>query len=79
MKHLVNRLDVAMFNAILRRSAEDMPTDPAFDPISDPNILPIPIGQSSFRAGAQLKNAVSRCAFHQIFFVASCWAHILFV
>nr|GMC57674.1 Metal-response element-binding transcription factor 2 like [Ipomoea batatas] len=58
MKHLVNRLDVAMFNAILRRSAEDMPTDPAFDPISDPNILPIPIGQSSFRAGAQLKNAV---------------------
>lgn len=72
MKHLVNRLDVAMFNAILRRSAEDMPTDPAFDPINDPNILPVPFGKSSFRAGAQLKNAVSRCPFDQFFFVVSC-------
>lgn len=53
------RLDVAMFNAILRESAEEMPTDPVSDPISDPKVLPIPAGKSSFGAGAQLKNAVS--------------------
>lgn len=60
MKQLVNRLDVAMFNAILRESTEEMPTDPIFDPISDRKVLPIPPGKSSFGAGAQLKNAVSR-------------------
>ncbi|XP_016464063.1 uncharacterized protein LOC107787060 isoform X2 [Nicotiana tabacum] len=58
MKQLVSRLDVAMFNAILRESIEEMPTDPIFDPISDRKILPIPAGKSSFGAGAQLKNAV---------------------
>ena len=55
----MGRLDVAMFNAILRESAEDMPTDPISDPISDSKVLPIPSGKSSFGAGVQLKNAVS--------------------
>ncbi|XP_061370788.1 uncharacterized protein LOC133313429 isoform X2 [Gastrolobium bilobum] len=58
MEQLVNRLDVAMFNAILRESAEEMPTDPISDPISDSKVLPIPAGKSGFGAGAQLKNAV---------------------
>ncbi|KAL2903597.1 Myosin-H heavy chain [Bienertia sinuspersici] len=58
MEQLVDRLDVAMLNAILRDSDEDMPTDPMSDPISEPKVLPIPAGKSSFGAGAQLKNAV---------------------
>ncbi|XP_073021511.1 uncharacterized protein [Primulina eburnea] len=58
MEQLVNRLDAAMFNAILRESAEEMPTDPFSDPISDSKVLPIPAGKSSFGAGAQLKNAI---------------------
>lgn len=58
MEQLVGRLDVSMFNAILRESAEEMPTDPVSDPISDPKVLPIPAGKSSFGAGAQLKNAI---------------------
>lgn len=66
MEQLLNRLDVAMFNAILRESAEEMPTDPISDPISDSKVLPIPAGKSGFGAGVQLKNAVSDeifCAF----------------
>jgi hypothetical protein len=59
MEQLVNRLDVAMFNAILRESADEMPTDPVSDPISDSKVLPIPSGKSGFGAGAQLKNSVS--------------------
>ncbi|KAL8111651.1 hypothetical protein AgCh_019394 [Apium graveolens] len=58
MEQLVSRLDVAMFNAILRESAEEMPTDPVSDPIADSNVLPVPSGRSSFGAGAQLKNAI---------------------
>ncbi|CAN1794664.1 hypothetical protein LINPERHAP1_LOCUS20381 [Linum perenne] len=58
MEQLVARLDVAMFNAVLRESADEMPTDPVSDPISDPKVLPIPAGKSSFGAGAQLKNAI---------------------
>ncbi|MCD9641279.1 hypothetical protein HAX54_027371 [Datura stramonium] len=58
MEQLVSRLDVAMFNAILRESAEEMPTDPVSDPICDSKVLPIPAGKSSFGAGAQLKNAI---------------------
>lgn len=54
----MNRLDVAMFNAILRESDDDIPTDPVSDPIGDPRVLPIPSGKTSFGAGAQLKNAV---------------------
>ncbi|XVF85220.1 hypothetical protein PTKIN_Ptkin17bG0100400 [Pterospermum kingtungense] len=58
IEQLVGRLDVAMFNAILRESAEEMPTDPVSDPISDSKVLPIPSGKSGFGAGVQLKNAV---------------------
>lgn len=54
----MDRLDVAMFNAILRESAEEIPTDPVSDPISDPRVLPILACRSSFGSGAQLKNAV---------------------
>lgn len=58
MQQCVARLDVAMFNAILRESADDIPTDPVSDPISNSEVLPIPAGKASFAAGAQLKNAV---------------------
>ncbi|CAI9756355.1 unnamed protein product [Fraxinus pennsylvanica] len=58
MEQLVDRLDVAMFNAILRESAEEMPTDPVSDPITDSKVLPIPAGKSSFGGGVQLKNAI---------------------
>lgn len=58
MEQLVDRLDVAMFNAILRENAEEMPTDPVSDPISESKVLPIAAGRSSFGAGAQLKNAI---------------------
>ncbi|CAK9161708.1 unnamed protein product [Ilex paraguariensis] len=58
MEQCVARLDVAMFNAILRECADDLPTDPVSDPISDAKVLPIPGGKASFGAGAQLKNAI---------------------
>ncbi|XP_019429193.1 PREDICTED: uncharacterized protein LOC109336811 isoform X2 [Lupinus angustifolius] len=58
MEQCVARLDVAMFNAILRESADEMPTDPVSDPISDSKVLPIQPGKSSFGAGAQLKTVV---------------------
>lgn len=58
MEQCVARLDVAMFNAILRESVEDIPTDPVSDPISDATVLPIQPGNLSFGAGAQLKNSI---------------------
>lgn len=58
MEQCVARLDVAMFNAILRESANEIPTDPVSDPILDPKVLPIPAGDLSFGSGAQLKNSV---------------------
>ncbi|KAK1314534.1 hypothetical protein QJS10_CPA06g01770 [Acorus calamus] len=58
MEQCVARLDVAMFNAILRESANEIPTDPVSDPIVDPKVLPIPAGDLSFGSGAQLKNSV---------------------
>ncbi|KAL9241273.1 hypothetical protein vseg_015403 [Gypsophila vaccaria] len=58
MEQLADRLDVAMFNAILRDLEEDVPTDPTSDPITELKVLPVPAGKSSFGAGAQLKNAV---------------------
>ncbi|XP_074306953.1 uncharacterized protein LOC141642154 isoform X2 [Silene latifolia] len=58
MEECITRLDVAMFNAILRDSAEQIPTDPVSDPIVDSRVLPIPAGEFSFGSGAQLKNAV---------------------
>lgn len=64
MEQCIARLDVAMFNAILRESDDEIPTDPLSDPITDPKVLPIPSGKFSFGAGVQLKNAIgswSRC------------------
>ncbi|XP_074559915.1 uncharacterized protein LOC141815955 [Curcuma longa] len=58
MEQCVSRLDVAMFNAILRESAYEIPTNPISDPIIDPKVLPIPAGHLSFGSGAQLKNSV---------------------
>ncbi|KDP37358.1 hypothetical protein JCGZ_06812 [Jatropha curcas] len=58
MEQCVARLDVAMFNAILRESAHEVPTDPVSDPIVDSKVLPIPAGDLSFGSGAQLKNSV---------------------
>ncbi|KAM0940031.1 putative NT-type C2 domain, nucleoporin [Dioscorea sansibarensis] len=58
MEQCVSRLDVAMFNAILRESEDEIPTDPVSDPISDSKVLPVPSGKLSFGAGAQLKNAI---------------------
>ncbi|KAL8475281.1 hypothetical protein ACS0TY_028096 [Phlomoides rotata] len=58
MEQLIARLDVAMFNAILRESSDEIPTDPVADPISDAKVLPIPAGKASFGAGAQLKSAI---------------------
>ncbi|KAK8992975.1 hypothetical protein V6N11_049033 [Hibiscus sabdariffa] len=58
MEECVARLDVAMFNAVLRDSGDEIPTDPVSDPISDLLVLPIPAGKASFGAGAQLKNAI---------------------
>ncbi|OIV92348.1 hypothetical protein TanjilG_10558 [Lupinus angustifolius] len=58
MEQCIARLDVAMFNAILRESALEIPTDPISDPIVDSKVLPIPAGDLSFLSGAQLKNSV---------------------
>lgn len=58
MEQCVARLDVAMFNAILRKSADEVPTDPVSDAISDPKVLPIPPRKASFGAGAQLKTLI---------------------
>lgn len=54
----VERLDVAMFNGIMRNPEEDSPTDPLADPVTDLSVLPIPAGALTFGAGSQLKNAV---------------------
>ncbi|EAZ09559.1 hypothetical protein OsI_31838 [Oryza sativa Indica Group] len=58
MEHCVARLDVAMFNAVLRESANEVPSDPISDPIVDSRVLPIPAGDFSFGSGAQLKNSI---------------------
>ncbi|KAG1363863.1 hypothetical protein COCNU_11G006900 [Cocos nucifera] len=58
IEQCASRLDVAMFNAILRESANEIPTDPVSDPIVDPKVLPIPAGDLSFGSGAQLKNSI---------------------
>ncbi|XP_039682774.1 uncharacterized protein [Medicago truncatula] len=58
MEQCVARLDVAMFNAILRESGDEIPTDPISDAISDPKVLPIPPGKTSFGAGAKLKTVI---------------------
>uniref|UniRef100_A0A1J3DFM5 Dilute domain-containing protein n=1 Tax=Noccaea caerulescens TaxID=107243 RepID=A0A1J3DFM5_NOCCA len=58
MEKCIARVDVAMFNAILRESEDQIPTDPVSDPILDSSVLPIPSGDLSFGSGAQLKNAI---------------------
>ncbi|CAA7060626.1 unnamed protein product [Microthlaspi erraticum] len=58
MEKCIARVDVAMFNAILRESEDQIPTDPVSDPILDSNVLPIPSGDLSFGSGAHLKNAI---------------------
>ncbi|XP_073062460.1 uncharacterized protein [Primulina eburnea] len=58
LEQCIGRLDVAMFNAILRESVHEIPTDPISDPIVDSKVLPIPAGDLSFGSGAQLKNSV---------------------
>jgi hypothetical protein len=52
------RLDVAMFNTILRESPSEVPMDPISDPVADPKVLPILPGDLSFSTGVQLRNAV---------------------
>lgn len=58
MEQCVARLDVALFNAILRESENEIPSDPISDPILDSRVLPIPAGQLSFGSGAHLKNSI---------------------
>lgn len=70
MEQCIARLDVAMFNAILRESAHEIPTDPVSDPIVDSKVLPIPAGDLSFGSGAQLKNSVCTCCFSFYYLVS---------
>ncbi|XP_010423278.1 PREDICTED: uncharacterized protein LOC104708410 [Camelina sativa] len=58
MEQCIVRLDVAMFNAILREWAHQTSSDPVSDPIADPRVLPIPAGVLSFESGVKLKNTV---------------------
>lgn len=60
MEQCISRLDVAMFNAILRESAYEFPTDPVSDPIVDSKVLPISAGDLSFGSGALLKKSVCK-------------------
>ncbi|GJS23702.1 ferric reduction oxidase 7, chloroplastic-like protein [Tanacetum coccineum] len=61
MEQCVARLDVAMFNAILRPTKDEGPTDPISDPISDAGVLPIPLGKASFGVLVMLlKDMLSR-------------------
>lgn len=74
MEQCVARLDVAMFNAILRESAYEIPTDPVSDPIVDSKVLPILDGNLSFGSGAQLKNSV--CTISDSYFFHFCGAQL---
>lgn len=62
MEQCIDRLDVAMFNAILRESVHEIPTDPVSDPIVNSKVLPIPAGDLNFGSGAQLKTTVGNWA-----------------
>lgn len=62
------RLDVALFNAILRDEGDDVPTDPISDPVSDPSVLPISPGGLSFGGGSQLKNVVRLPSLASLFY-----------
>ncbi|CAM6039305.1 unnamed protein product [Sphagnum compactum] len=54
----VERLDVVLFNGIMRSSKDDSCADLLADPITNLSVLPIPVGTLTFGAGAQLKNVV---------------------
>ncbi|CAK9206203.1 unnamed protein product [Sphagnum troendelagicum] len=54
----VERLDVVLFNGIMRSSTDDSCADLLADPITNLSVLPIPVGTLTFGAGAQLKNVV---------------------
>lgn len=82
MEQCVARLDVAMFNAILRDSDDNFPTDPVSDPIADLRVLPIPSRTSSFGSGAQLKNSVSvlnSIAWQCLLYCGLCKAHAFLI
>ena len=82
MEQCVARLDVAMFNAILRDSDDNFPTDPVSDPIADLRVLPIPSTTSSFGSGAQLKNSVSvlnSIAWQCLLYCGLCKAHAFLI
>ena len=70
MEKCISRFDVAMFNAILRESEHQIPTDPVSDPILDSKVVPIPAGELSFGSGAQLKNAVTKTKQSSVSFIA---------
>ncbi len=54
----MERLDVVLFNGIMRSSKDDSCADLLADPITNLSVLPIPVGILTFGAGAQLKNVV---------------------
>nr|XP_043622528.1 uncharacterized protein LOC122594118 [Erigeron canadensis]XP_043622530.1 uncharacterized protein LOC122594118 [Erigeron canadensis] len=58
MQQCAARLDVSMFNCILRKSEHEVQTDSVSDPITESRVLPIPAEDLSFGSGAQLKKAV---------------------
>lgn len=77
MEQCVARLDVVMFNAILRESVDEIPTDPISDAISDPKVVPVPPGKSSFGAGAQLKTVVTYQHSLYVNFLFACFQFII--
>ncbi|GAU10416.1 hypothetical protein TSUD_420590 [Trifolium subterraneum] len=50
MEQLVNRLDVAMFNAILRESADEMPTYPVVNNFVPDEFSPGPVPNAVYEA-----------------------------
>ena len=58
MEHCVVHLDIVMFNVILCKSENEIPTDTISDPIVDLRVLPILADDLSFGSGTQLKNFV---------------------
>jgi hypothetical protein len=48
LEHCIARLDVALFNALLRDPRIDGPTDPISDPLTELSALPIPAGKLTF-------------------------------
>eukprot|EP00897_Mesotaenium_endlicherianum_P006393 jgi/Mesen1/5782/ME000293S04939 len=59
IEQMAARLDVAIFNALIRDADNMTPSDPVSDPITDPRALPFPNGRLSFGHGLQLKIAIA--------------------